>query len=61
MSLDEGKTKYTLFNVSKNKDNMPLKPSKVYLNQKETKMKIFHGIIIYLIEHKITKNIRILT
>ena len=40
---------------------MPLKPSKVYLNQKETKMKIFHGIIIYLIEHKITKNIRILT
>ena len=40
---------------------MPLKPSKVYLNQKETKMKIFHGTIIYLIEHKITKNIRTLT
>ena len=37
LSLNEGKTKDTLFNKSKNKDNISLKPPKVYMNQKELK------------------------
>ena len=39
---NEDKPKYTLFNKSKNKDNIPLKPPKLYLNQKEIKR--YHSI-----------------
>ena len=35
LSLNEGKTKYTLFHKSTDKDNIPLKLSKLTMNEKE--------------------------
>ena len=44
LSLNDVKTKYTLFNKSKNKVNIPLKPPKLHLNQKQIQR--YHSYII---------------
>ena len=73
LSLNEGKTKYTLFHKSTDKDNIPLKLPKLTMNEKEisrTNCIKFLGVLfdenltwkshINLIENKIAKNIGIL-
>ena len=73
LSLNEGKTKYTLFHKSIVKDNIPLKLPKLNMNEKEIKRTDcikFLGVLfdenltwkshIHLIENKIAKNIGIL-
>ena len=73
LSLNEGKTKYTLFHKPKDKDNIPLKLPILNMNGKEiqrTDCIRFLGVLfdenvtwnnhIHLIENKISKNVGIL-
>ena len=73
LSLNESKTKYTLFHKPNSKDNIPLKLPKLSMNEKEIKRTDcikFLGVLldenltwnnhIHVIENKIAKNIGIL-
>ena len=72
-SLNEGKTKYTFLNKSRQKDNIPLKPPMLAINGTVTEwitLIKFVGILldehlswkhrISVVENKVSKNIRIL-